>query len=82
MKGTLDHGLLYPRGNPFDLYAFIDADWAGCIEDMKSTSGATFFLGGCLVSSSSKKQSSVSLPTAEAGYIADVGCCTQILWMK
>ena len=59
-----------------DLYAFTDADWAGCVDDRKSTSGAAFFLGGCLVSWSSKKQSSVSLSTAEAEYIAAAGCCT------
>ena len=52
------------------------------MDEMKSTSGVAFFLGGCLVSWSSKKQSSVSLSTAEAEYIAAAGCCTQILWMK
>jgi hypothetical protein len=35
-----------------------------------------------LVSWLSKKQSSVSLSTAEAEYIAAATCCTQILWMK
>ena len=30
----------------------------------------------------SKKQNSVSLSTAEAEYIADGSCCTQLLWMK
>ena len=41
-----------------------------------------FYLGECLVSWLSKKQSSVSLSTAEAEYIAVVGCCTQVRWMK
>jgi hypothetical protein len=39
-------------------------------------------LGECLVSWISKKQSTVSLSTAEAEYIAIVACCTQVLWMK
>jgi hypothetical protein len=30
----------------------------------------------------SKKQSSVSLSTAEAEYIVVATCCTQVLWMK
>ena len=76
LKGTANHGLWYPRGNHFDLYEFTDVDWAGCIDDRKSTNGATFFLGGCLVSWSSKKQSSVSLSIAEAKYIAVASCCT------
>jgi hypothetical protein len=66
LKGTVEYGLWYPTGNQLDLYAFTDADWAGCVDDRKSTSGATFFLRGCLVSWSSKKQSTMSLPTAEA----------------
>ena len=37
------------------LYVFTDANWAGCVDDRKSTSGAVFYLGGCLVSWSSKK---------------------------
>jgi hypothetical protein len=39
-------------------------------------------LGECLVSWLSKKQSSISLSTTEAEYIAATGCCTQVLWMK
>jgi hypothetical protein len=41
-----------------------------------------FYLGDCLVSWLSKKQSSVSLSTTEAEYIATTTCCTQVLWMK
>jgi hypothetical protein len=40
------------------------------------------YLGECLVSWLSNKQSSVSLSTAEVEYIAAVACCTQVLWMK
>ena len=79
LKGTADHGLWYPKGKSLDLYAFTDADWAGCVDDRKSTSGAAFFLGDCLVSWSSKKQPSISLSIAEAEYIVAAGCCTQIL---
>ena len=46
------------------------------------TSGATFFLGNCLVSWLSKKQSSISLSTAEVEYIDVASCCTQVIWMK
>jgi hypothetical protein len=41
-----------------------------------------FYLGECLVSWLRKKQSSVSISTAEAEYIAAATCCTQVLWMK
>ena len=66
LKGTVEYGLWYPTGNQLDLYAFTDVDWASCVDDKKSTSVATFFLGGCVVSLTSKKQSTVSLSTVEA----------------
>jgi len=62
----MEYGLWYPKGQDFTLKAFTDADWEGSVDDQKSTSGATFFLGNYLVSWSSKKQSSISLSTAEA----------------
>ena len=82
LKGTMDYGLWYPKGNELTLVAYTDADWAGSVDDRKSTSGAAFYLGDCLVSWMSKKQSSVTLSTAEAEYIAAAACCTQVLWMK
>jgi hypothetical protein len=41
-----------------------------------------FYLVECLGSWLRKKQSSISLSTAEAEYIAARTCCTQVLWMK
>ena len=46
----MDFGLWYPKGNELILIAYSDADWAGCVDDRRSTSGTTFFLGNCLVS--------------------------------
>ena len=78
----MDYGLWYPKGQDFTLKTFTDADWVGSIDDRKSTSGVAFFLGNCLVSWASKKQSSISLSTAEAKYIASTSCCTQVIWMR
>ena len=50
LKGTVDYGLWYQKSNKFTLRAFIEVDWVGSIEDRKITSGATFYLGDCLVS--------------------------------
>jgi hypothetical protein len=82
LKGTQEFGLWYPKGKDLSLIAYTDADWAGCIDDQEKTSGATFYLGECLVSWLSKKQSSTSLSTAEVEYIAIASCFTQVLWMK
>jgi hypothetical protein len=82
IKGTKDFVLWYPKGKDLSLIAYIDVDWAGFIDDRRSTSGAMFYLGECLVSWLSKKQSSISLSTTEANYIAATTCYTQVIWMK
>eukprot|EP00253_Pinus_taeda_P022397 PITA_22397 len=56
-------------------------DWAGSVDDTKSTSGGAFFMGPRLVSWFSKKQSSIALFTTKAEYVAAASCCTQLLWM-
>jgi hypothetical protein len=82
LKGTEEFGLWYPKRKDPSLVSYIDVDWVSCIYDKRSTSGANFYLGDCLVSWLRKKQSSVSLSTTEAKYITTTTCCTQILWMK
>jgi hypothetical protein len=55
LKGIEEFGLWYPKGKDLSLIAYTDAYWASCIDDRRSTSGATFYLGECLVSWLSKK---------------------------
>ncbi|GKD77233.1 retrovirus-related pol polyprotein from transposon TNT 1-94 [Tanacetum coccineum] len=82
LKGTINMGLWYPKDSGFELKAFADADYAGCHDTRRSTSGSAQFLGHRLVSWSSKKQKSTAISTTEAEYIALSGCCAQILWMR
>ncbi|RVW50731.1 Retrovirus-related Pol polyprotein from transposon RE1 [Vitis vinifera] len=77
LKGTMNIGLWYPKGDNFELIGFSDVDFAGCRVERKSTSGTCHFLGHSLVSWHSKKQNSVALSTAEAEYIAAGLCCAQ-----
>eukprot|EP00253_Pinus_taeda_P015384 PITA_15384 len=81
LQGTQNYGLWYPRDTYLTLHAYTDADWAGSVDDRKSTSGGAFFTGSRLVSWFSKKQSSISLSTAKAEYVVAASCCTQLLWM-
>nr|GFC00203.1 retrovirus-related Pol polyprotein from transposon TNT 1-94 [Tanacetum cinerariifolium] len=82
LKWTINLGLWYPKDSGFDLTAYSDADHAGCHLDRKSTSGSVQFLGDKLVCWSSKKQNCVSISTAESEYVADSGCCAQVLCMR
>nr|GEW40848.1 hypothetical protein [Tanacetum cinerariifolium] len=66
----------------FALKAFVDADYAGCQDTRRSTSGSAQILRDKLVSWSSKKQKSTAISTTQAEYIALSGCCAQIFWMR
>lgn len=55
LKGTIDYGLWYPKSEDVQLHVYTDANWAGCLDDKKSTYGGVVFLGDRLVSWVSKK---------------------------
>nr|GEW65677.1 reverse transcriptase domain-containing protein [Tanacetum cinerariifolium] len=66
----------------FKLTGFSDADYAGCKDTFKSTSGGAQFLGEKVVSWSSKKQDCTALSIAKAEYVSLSACCAQVLWMR
>ena len=78
VNGTPDYGL-YSKDSNACLVGYSDVDWAGSVDDQKSTSSGYFYLGNNLVSWMSKKQNSMSLFTAKEEYIATGSCCTQLL---
>ena len=82
LKGTEDFGLQYKLGANLDLKVFIGANWAGNLDDRKSTSGGAFFLGKRLVSWTSKKQNCTSQSTAKEEYVATIVNCLNIFLFK
>ncbi|GJQ93671.1 copia protein [Tanacetum coccineum] len=59
-----------------------DSDHAGDYVDRKSTSGVCTFMGCCLTSWFSKKQTALAISTTEAEYVSAGKACQQALWMK
>ena len=82
IKGTLEHGLLYSFSNDFKLLGYCDSDWAGDVDERKSTSGFVFFMGNAAFTWSSKKQPIVTLSTCEAEYVAMSNCVCQAIWLR
>ncbi|KAI3728115.1 hypothetical protein L6452_16745 [Arctium lappa] len=79
LRGQPRLGLWYPYESNFDLIAYSDSDLGGANMDRKSTSGGCQLLGARLVSWECKKQTTLSLSTTEAEYIAAASCCSQVL---
>nr|GFC56462.1 hypothetical protein [Tanacetum cinerariifolium] len=78
LRGTVNTGLWYTKDPGFKLTGFSDADYAGCKDSFKSTSGGAQFLGEKLVSWSSNKQDCTALSTTEAEYVSLSACCAQV----
>ena len=50
LKGTVDLGILYQKEGNGELIAYTDSDYAGDVDDRKSTSGYVFLLSEGVVS--------------------------------
>lgn len=82
VQGTVTMGIRYKRDGDSNLVGFVDSDYAGDIDDRRSTSGYVFMMGEGAVSWSSKKQPIVTLSTTEAEFVsAAFGAC-QAVWQR
>nr|GEU81451.1 reverse transcriptase domain-containing protein [Tanacetum cinerariifolium] len=81
LRQSYNKGLWYLKDSGFKIIAYSDVDHVGCKDDCKSTSGGLQFLGGKLMSWSSKKQDYTVMSTAEAEYVSLSACYAQVIWM-
>ncbi|CAJ2670756.1 unnamed protein product [Trifolium pratense] len=82
VKGTAGYGVLYKKtSDELQLSAWTDSDYAGDLDDRKSTSGYLFMLGSGAISWSSRKQPIVTLSTTEAEFVAAASCSCQCVWL-
>ncbi|XP_074363907.1 secreted RxLR effector protein 161-like [Apium graveolens] len=82
IKGTVAYGIKYFKGEELKLIGFCDSDWAGCRDDMKSTTGFVFSFDSGAFSWQSKKQDSVAQSSAEAEYVAAALATSQAIWLR
>jgi len=82
VHGTLHMGLLLQPSRSFDLTVYSNADWAGCPNTRRSTSGYAVFLGDNLVSWSCKRQNTVSRSRAEAEYRGVANGVAEATWLR
>jgi hypothetical protein len=81
LVGTADYTLCY-GGSDVRLQGYTDADWAGDLDERKSTSAYVFLLNNGAISWRSKKQGMIALSTMEAEYIAAAAAVQEAVWLR
>ncbi|KAJ4703269.1 Retrovirus-related Pol polyprotein from transposon TNT 1-94 [Melia azedarach] len=82
LQVTSYHGLQFISSGRTELTAFADADWGCDLDDRRSIGGYCVYLGGNLVSWSSKKQQVVSRSSTESEYRALASVSSELLWLQ
>jgi hypothetical protein len=88
LSGTRQHGLLFAwdgrddPASPLALVGYADANWAGCLETRRSTTGTVITLGGSIVDWASKRQKTAALSSCEAEYMSVASTLQSIMWLQ
>uniref|UniRef100_A0A2N9FN54 Integrase catalytic domain-containing protein n=1 Tax=Fagus sylvatica TaxID=28930 RepID=A0A2N9FN54_FAGSY len=83
LKGTAEHGILFSRQpGTNSVVGYVDADYAGEVDDRRSTTGYVFTLSGGPICWKSTLQSIVAMSTTEAEYMAVAEAAKEALWLK
>ncbi|XP_026435091.1 uncharacterized protein LOC113332796 [Papaver somniferum] len=84
LKNTATFGI-FLRSSPslqLSFSAYPDSDWAGSLDDRRSTSGYCVYLGGNIISWSAHKQKTVSRSSTEAEYRGLAIATAEIMWIQ
>ena len=82
IKGTLDYSLVYESDKEPRLTGYYDSDYAGDLDDKKSTSGYIFLLGSKPIAWNYSKQKVIALSSCEAEYISSTSALCQGIWIS
>jgi histone deacetylase 1/2 len=82
VSGTVSLGLTFKRSSSTLVSAFSDADWAGCVDDRRSTGGFAVYFGPNLISWSARKQATVSRSSTEAEYKSLANATAEVIWIE
>ena len=82
VKATCSYGSFYEKRNDGCMYGYSDANWAGNLDDRRSTNGYAFTLGSAMISRSSKKQPIVALSCTKAESCGVTLATCEATWLK
>ena len=82
LSHTISYGLHLRSTSSCAVSAFSDVDWAGSLDDRRSTGGYLVFFGRNLIPWSERKQVTVSRSSNEAEYKAVVNATAELIWVQ
>jgi hypothetical protein len=82
LKRMKNHILIYRRSDKLEVIGYIDSDFAGCVDSLKSISGYIFMLAGGVISWRSAKQIMIVSSTMTAEFITCFEASNHKIWLK
>lgn len=83
IRGSIDVALTFRGdGKVPEVVGYADADWGGCLETRRSTTGYVFRTFGGVTCWRSRRQPTVALSTTEAELMSCTEAIKQALWLK
>ena len=82
IHGTPSHGIRYTGSPEKTPTGYSDADYAGCNNTRKSTTGSVFLFHGGPIAWCSRRQSCVATSTTEAEYVAASETAKEAVWIR
>jgi len=81
LKGMTTHDLYITHSSFFAMHGFTDADWAGSVDDRKSTGGYLVFFGQTPISWKLGKQHIIAHSSTKVEYKALVDGTAEVIWL-
>ena len=81
VASTREQGIMFGRA-PGIVLGYCDADYAGDLDNRRSTTGFLYLLHGGAITWLSKRQPTVAVSTTEAEYIAAAQTIKEALWLR
>ena len=79
--GTINFGIMYSTKNYGSQVGYTHIDFAGSIDDRKSTSSYAFHLGSCLISWETKNHPIVTISSSKVQYVATTSTTYHVVWL-
>ena len=85
LKGTKGEGIKFSRQKDFDgkveIKAFVDSDWAGCVDTRRSTIGYIIPIASGPISWKSKTMKTIAQSSCEAEFMGLTEVCKELMWL-